>query len=88
MAVVSSTRLVATISRSTKITGSNMTLASVADGKTIDYDEYHQFKVKVEAYVVGGQRGVEWITINVAYDEALLEAIDDTFSLLDLPQNE
>ena len=66
---------------------SDMASIYIAAGKTIDYDEYLQFKIKVQAYVIGGQFGNEWITINVRHDDALLEAIGDDFSFSDMTQN-
>lgn len=57
----------------------------VAEGITIDYDEYHSFQLKVQAYVIGGQFGDEWQIIKVRPSSNTPPIIDgvDVFDLYD-----
>ena len=57
--------LLGTYFRIEKISGSDTASIHVADGITIDYDAYRSFRIKVQAYVVGGQFGDEWQVIKV-----------------------
>lgn len=51
--------------RIAKDPGSDAASIYVADGITIDYNEFQSFRINVQAYVVGGQFGIAWSTIKV-----------------------